>query len=143
MVSIYGLNDKVGNISFYDPQGNNQFTKPYSDDTARIIDKEVSKLIESQYERAKQILKDNETQLILLAEKLLEKEVIFKEDLVAIFGVRHWDEVEVENPNIEEDSTENKTLADSINKNKISDNGIHTEYSSETKNPSSETSEEV
>jgi cell division protease FtsH len=143
MVSIYGLNDKVGNISFYDPQGNNQFTKPYSDDTARIIDKEVSKLIESQYQRAKQILKDNETQLILLAEKLLEKEVIFKEDLVAIFGVRHWDEVEVENPNIEEDSTENKTLADSINKNKISDNGIHTEYSSETKNPSSETSEEV
>jgi cell division protease FtsH len=143
MVSIYGLNDKVGNISFYDPQGNNQFTKPYSDDTARIIDKEVSKLIESQYERAKQILKDNETQLILLAEKLLEKEVIFKEDLVAIFGVRHWDEVEVENPNIEEDSTENKTLTDSINKTKISDNGIHTEYSSETKNPSSETSEEV
>jgi cell division protease FtsH len=143
MVSIYGLNDKVGNISFYDPQGNNQFTKPYSDDTARIIDKEVSKLIESQYQRAKQILKDNETQLILLAEKLLEKEVIFKEDLVAIFGVRHWDEVEVENPNIEEDSTENKTLTDSINKTKISDNGIHTEYSSETKNPSSETSEEV
>ena len=144
MVSIYGLNEKVGNISFYDPQGNNQFTKPYSDDTARIIDEEVSILIESQYQRAKQILKDNEIQLILLAEKLLEKEVIFKEDLVAIFGARQWDEtIVVEKPNLEEDKiiAENKTLTDSTNENKVSDNGVDTEYSSETKKPPSETSE--
>jgi len=137
MVSVYGLNEKVGNISFYDPQGNNQFTKPYSDDTARIIDEEVSKLIESQYQRAKQILKDNETQLILLAEKLLEKEVIFKEDLVAIFGARQWDKI------VEEDKiiAENKTITDSTNEKKAIDNGVDTEYSSETKKPSSETSE--
>jgi len=137
MVSVYGLNEKVGNISFYDPQGNNQFTKPYSDDTARIIDEEVSKLIESQYQRAKQILKDNETQLILLAEKLLEKEVIFKEDLVAIFGARQWDKI------VEEDKiiAENKTITDSTNEKEASDNGVDTEYSSETKKPSSETSE--
>ncbi len=90
MVSIYGLNDKVGNISYYDPNGN-QFTKPYSDDTARVIDEEVSKLIESQYQRALKILGDNQDKLKQLAEKLLEKEVIFKEDLEEIFGKRKWD----------------------------------------------------
>ncbi len=91
MVSIYGLNDKIGNISYYDPQGQSQFTKPYSDDTARVIDEEVSKMIEAQYDRALQLLRDNQDKLGQLAEKLLEKEVIFKEDLVAIFGERPWD----------------------------------------------------
>ncbi|PWL27760.1 MAG: peptidase M41 [Fluviicola sp. XM-24bin1] len=90
MVSVYGLNDKVGNISYYDPHGN-QFTKPYSDETAHVIDEEVSKLIESQYDRALQLLKDNKEKLEQLANILLEKEVIFKEDLVAIFGERPWD----------------------------------------------------
>lgn len=91
MVSIYGLNKEVGNISYYDSQGQNQFTKPYSEETNRVIDKEVSKLIEEQYQRAVQMLKDNKDKLISLAEKLLEKEVIFKEDLVSIFGERPWD----------------------------------------------------
>ena len=77
MVSIYGLNEKIGNISFYDPHGN-QFTKPYSDDTAKMIDEEVSKLVESQYQRALQLLEDNKDKLAQLADKLLEKEVIFK-----------------------------------------------------------------
>ena len=95
MVSIYGLNERIGNISFYDPQGMNQFTKPYSDATARVIDEEVSKLIESQYLRAKQLLADNKDKLEALATILLEKEVIFKEDLVAIFGLRPWDPEEV------------------------------------------------
>jgi ATP-dependent metalloprotease FtsH len=90
MVSVYGLNEKVGNISFYDSQGRDSFTKPYSDDTARIIDEEVSKLIESQYQRALQILSDNKDKLTALAEKLLTSEVIFKEDLEVIFGVREW-----------------------------------------------------
>jgi len=90
MVTVYGLNDRIGNISYYDPHGN-QFTKPYSDETARVIDEEVSKLIESQYNRALQLLKDNQEKLEQLANKLLEKEVIFKEDLVAIFGERPWD----------------------------------------------------
>src|SRR5690554_2543654 len=93
MVSIYGLNDVVGNISYYDSQGQNQFTKPYSEETNRVIDIEVRKLIEEQYTRAKQILTDNKDKLILLAEKLLEKEVIFQEDLVEIFGKRSWDQL--------------------------------------------------
>ena len=91
MVSIYGLNDKIGNISYYDSQGRDSFTKPYSDDTAKTIDEEVSKLIESQYQRAIQLLKENKDKLQALAEKLLTSEVIFKEDLETIFGKRQWD----------------------------------------------------
>ncbi len=91
MVSMYGLNKTIGNISYYDPQGNNGFTKPYSDHTAQVIDEEVSKMIEEQYARALQLLTENKDKLTQLAEKLLESEVIFKEDLVAIFGKRQWD----------------------------------------------------
>lgn len=91
MVSIYGLNKRVGNVSFYDSQGRDMFTKPYSDDTAKIIDEEVGKLIESQYQRAKEILKSYKDQLMILADKLLTDEVIFKEDLEKIFGKRPWD----------------------------------------------------
>ncbi len=90
MVSIYGLNDRVGNVSFYNSRGSESFTKPYSDETAKIIDEEVSKLIEIQYQRAIAILTENEDKLTALANKLLDSEVIFKEDLVAIFGVRKW-----------------------------------------------------
>ena len=91
MVSIYGLNERIGNISFYDSRGRDTFTKPYSDETAHVIDEEVSKLIESQYARALQILTENKDKLTLLAEKLLTSEVIFKEDLVDIFGKRAWE----------------------------------------------------
>ena len=91
MVSIYGLNKRLGNVSFYDSQGRDAFTKPYSEDTSRIIDEEVSILIEQQYQRALDTLKTNEDKLILLAEKLLKTEVIFKEDLELIFGKRVWD----------------------------------------------------
>ncbi|MDO7610368.1 MAG: ATP-dependent zinc metalloprotease FtsH [Crocinitomicaceae bacterium] len=94
MVSIYGLNDKIGNISYYDSRGQDMFTKPYSDDRARIIDEEVSKMIESQYQRALNLLAENKDKLTELAEKLLSSEVIFKEDLVAIFGQRKWDKKE-------------------------------------------------
>lgn len=97
MVSIYGLNEKIGNISYYDSQGREySFSKPYSEDTARTIDEEASKIIEAQYERAKQILRDNKDKLEALAEKLLQKEVIFKDDLVEIFGERPWDALEPE-----------------------------------------------
>ncbi|MFC5282601.1 ATP-dependent zinc metalloprotease FtsH [Pedobacter alpinus] len=92
MVSIYGLNDKIGNMSYYDSRGQESFTKPYSEVTARIIDEEVSKLIESQYARALSVLEENKENLTLLAEKLLSTEVIFKEDLEAIFGKRPFDE---------------------------------------------------
>lgn len=96
MVSIYGLNERIGNISYYDSQGRETFQKPYSEDTARIIDEEVSKLVESQYQRALQILSDNKEQLTQLAEKLLSSEVIFKEDLEDIFGKRPWDREHVQ-----------------------------------------------
>jgi len=88
MVTVYGLNDKIGNISYYDSRGQNQFTKPYSDETARIIDLEVSKIIETSYQRAIDLLKANKEKLTKLAKKLLEKEVIFKDDLEEIIGDR-------------------------------------------------------
>jgi len=91
MVSMYGLNDKLGNISYYDSRGQESFTKPYSEATARIIDEEASKIIEEQYQRALQILRDNQENLGKLAEKLLTSEVIFKEDLEEIFGKRPSD----------------------------------------------------
>ena len=96
MTSIYGLNERVGNISFYDSQGRDAFTKPYSEETAKMIDEEVSKLIESQYQRALQLLSENQDKLSQLADRLLTSEVIFKEDLQAIFGKRQWDPIEAE-----------------------------------------------
>lgn len=92
MIIVYGLNDKIGNISYYDSaQAEFAFQKPYSEKTAQVIDEEISKLIESQYERAIELLTTNRENLSKLAAKLLEKEVIFKEDLEAIFGKRPWD----------------------------------------------------
>ena len=95
MVSIYGLNEKIGNISYYDSRGGDMFTKPYSDDRARIIDEEVSKMIESQYERAIELLSKNKEKLTELANKLLSQEVIFKEDLELIFGKREWEKNDI------------------------------------------------
>jgi cell division protease FtsH len=90
MVGIYGLNERIGNLSYYDSSGENQFTKPYSDVTARTIDEEVSKLVETAYQRALHILTENREKLEELAQLLLEKEVIFKEDLERILGVRPY-----------------------------------------------------
>ena len=107
MVSIYGLNKRVGNRSFYDSQGRDTFTKPYSDETAKIIDEEVSLLIESQYQRALKILTENKDKLEQLADKLLIDEVIFKENLEDIFGKRQWEPAEiVEDKENEQDSVE-------------------------------------
>jgi cell division protease FtsH len=91
MVTYFGLSDKIGNKSYFDSTGQSEysFTKPYSERTAEIIDDEVSKLIDEQYTRAKKILKENDTGLKKLADFLLEKEVIFTEDLERIFGKRH------------------------------------------------------
>lgn len=94
MVTIYGLNEKLGNITYYDSSGQSEynFSKPYSEETAITIDKEISILIEGQYQRAIQILKDNQDKLMQLADILIEKEVIFKDDLETIFGKRPFDE---------------------------------------------------
>ena len=90
MVSIYGLNDVIGNITYYDSTGQSEynFSKPYSENTAQKIDHEISEIIEKQYNRAIDILKTSKDKLTLLAERLLEKEVIFKDDLENILGFR-------------------------------------------------------
>ena len=90
MVTIYGLNDKLGNITYYDSSGQSEynFSKPYSEETAKVIDSEISLLIETQYKRAVQLLEENKDKLIQLADILIEKEVIFKDDLETIFGNR-------------------------------------------------------
>jgi len=130
MVSIFGMSEKVGNVSYYDSTGQSDyaFTKPYSEKTAQIIDEEVKVLIDSQYVRALEVLKKNKKGHEKLADLLLEREVIFSEDLEAIFGKRPWDKkhvipengltetekIETENSkpveSLKGESTENKTL---------------------------------
>jgi ATP-dependent metalloprotease FtsH len=98
-VVYYGLNDKIGNVSYYDSSGQSeyQFGKPYSEDTAKTIDQEIKKMIDAAYVRTKAILVENKDKLTALAEKLLEKEVIFRDDLEVIFGKRPFDKEEVAN----------------------------------------------
>jgi ATP-dependent metalloprotease FtsH len=93
MVTIYGLNEKLGNVTYYDSSGQNEynFGKPYSENTAQVIDKEISDLIEEQYQRAITILNENKDKLLRLADILIEKEVIFKDDLETIFGKRPFE----------------------------------------------------
>lgn len=115
MVTIYGLNDKLGNITYYDSTGQRDygFTKPYSEKTAQVIDEEISKLIEEQYERAIEILSANRDKLTRLAEILLEKEVIFKEDLVEIFGPRPFGDDENTVPAAPADDTKEGDASES------------------------------
>jgi len=98
MVTVYGLSDKIGNLTYYDSSGQNEygFTKPYSERTAELIDKEISDLIEKQYTRAIKLLEENKDKLTELANVLLEKEVIFKDNLEKIFGKRDFDKPETE-----------------------------------------------
>jgi cell division protease FtsH len=93
MVTVYGLNEKLGNITYYDSSGQTDynFSKPYSEETARTIDQEISLMIEEQYQRAIKILQENKDKLNQLADILIEKEVIFKDDLETIFGKRTFD----------------------------------------------------
>ncbi|RKE03663.1 ATP-dependent zinc metalloprotease FtsH [Marinifilum flexuosum] len=117
MVSIFGMSDKVGNVSYYDSSGQSDysFSKPYSEKTAELIDQEVKTLIENSYERAKQVLRNNEEGHNKLAELLLEREVIFSEDLEEIFGKRNFGkEQEAEEkkiiPPTTEDDNESKAV---------------------------------
>jgi cell division protease FtsH len=95
MVSVYGMNDKVGNISFYDPQTENTFTKPYSEETSRMIDEEVRKLIEAAYVKTKELLSQKKEQVEKLAEALLEKEVLFQSDVEVLIGKRPYEEKKI------------------------------------------------
>lgn len=92
MVTVYGMNDKVGNISFYDPQQETTFTKPYSDETAKMIDQEVRKLIDDAYEKTKQLLRDKKGDVEKLADQLLLREVLFQSDVEALIGKRPFEE---------------------------------------------------
>ena len=94
MVTVYGLNDQIGNITFYDSSGQSDynFSKPYSEETAQTIDKEISKIVEKQFIRACKIIKSHKVKLNKLANRLLEKEVIFKDDLISILGTRPFSE---------------------------------------------------
>lgn len=118
MVTIYGLSENIGNISYYDSSGQSEysFSKPYSEETAKKIDAEIKEIIENQYQRALRILSENSDKLHALSNKLLEKEVIFREDLEEIFGKRAWDPELTEKPltsltekeNTVENTTEDK-----------------------------------
>ncbi len=110
-IVYYGLNDKIGNISYYDSTGQSEYslTKPYSEETAKTIDSEVKKMVDVAYAKTKQILQTNKEKLTLLAEKLLDKEVIFKEDLEEIFGKRPFDKEEVK-VDVSSQSTTNPDL---------------------------------
>src|SRR5450432_3311640 len=92
MVTVYGMNDKVGNVSFYDPQQENAFTKPYSEETSKIIDQEVRKLIDLSFERTKLLLTQKKDEVKKLAEALLEKEVLFQSDVEILIGKRPFEE---------------------------------------------------
>ena len=111
MVTIYGLNEKVGNLTYYDSSGQNEygFTKPYSEKTAELIDKEISKIIEEQYQRAIHLLIEHKDKLTELAKVLLDKEVIFKDNLQKIFGDRPFEKLKNESATLEKAETEEET----------------------------------
>ena len=92
MVTVYGMNDKIGNISFYDPTQENYFTKPYSEETGKIIDTEVRLIIENAYNKTKELLTEKRGDVEKLAKELLVKEVLFKSDVEALIGKRPFEE---------------------------------------------------
>jgi AFG3 family protein len=124
------MSEKVGNVSFYDSTGQTDYTfsKPYSEKTAELIDEEVKKLIDEQYVRAKQVLSEHAEGHRKLAELLLEREVIFSEDLQAIFGKRNWGQeklVEVENiEDVKKQNVSDETSNDSEDKNNTAGHSI-------------------
>jgi len=121
-ILIYGLNEKIGNLSYYDSSGQDEYSlsKPYSEDTAKIIDAEISKMIEGEYARAIELLGKHKEKLEVLAQQLLKKEVIFKEDLEKIFGKRPFEteeeaEAKIEEAVVVESDTEEETTISEIN----------------------------
>ncbi len=133
IVTVYGMNDRIGNISFYDSkQSEYNFNKPYSEDTAKIIDEEVKKIVDSAYQRTIKLLTDKKDQLEILAKELLDKEIIFQSDLEKLIGKRPFDKptnyeayTNGEEPKDDEESEsdENKSEEKEENtKSKIGDN---------------------
>ena len=92
MVTVYGMNDKVGNVSYHDPQQENTFTKPFSEETGKMIDEEVRKLIDQAFERTKKLLNERKNEVEILAKELLKREVLFQSDVEALIGKRPYEE---------------------------------------------------
>ncbi|MBN8859741.1 MAG: peptidase M41, partial [Sphingobacteriales bacterium] len=92
MVTVYGMNEKIGNISYYDPQQENYFTKPYSEETGKLIDEEVRKVIEKAYARTKALLTEKKQEVEIIAKELLTREVLFQSDLESLIGKRPFEE---------------------------------------------------
>jgi cell division protease FtsH len=111
MVTVYGMNDKVGNISYYDPQQENYFTKPYSEETGKMIDEEVRKLIDNAYIKTKQLLVEKREEVEKLAKELLVKEVLFKSDVEALIGKRPYEEKKILDIDPEEIASEEPSSA--------------------------------
>ena len=95
MVTVYGMNDKIGNVSYYDPTQENTFTKPFSEETGKMIDEEVRKLIEVAYVHTKKLLTEKKDQVEILAKQLLEKEVLFQSDVELLIGKRPYEEKKI------------------------------------------------
>jgi len=95
MVTVYGMNEKVGNLSFYDPQQESTFTKPYSDDTGKLIDVEVRALVDSAYKRTRELLTEKKEQVDKLAKALLEREVLHQQDVEDLLGKRPYGEKKI------------------------------------------------
>lgn len=95
MITVYGMNPKVGNVSFYDPAQENSFTKPYSEETGKLIDNEVRALIDQAYDRTKQLLSQRKTEVENLAHALLDKEVLHQQDVEELIGKRPYEEKKV------------------------------------------------
>ena len=117
MITVYGMNDKIGNVSFYDPAQENQFTKPYSEETSKMIDEEVRQLIDKAYIYTQKLLTEKANQLHLLAEALLEKEVLFQSDVETLIGKRPYEEKRALDVSDHE-------LLDDVPPLKIAENGI-------------------
>lgn len=143
MVTIYGLSEKVGNLTYYDSSGQSEygFTKPYSEQTAELIDKEISELIETQYKRAIKILKENKDKLTELAEVLLEKEVIFKDNLEKIFGKRTFARDLQEEELLKKEAEEKKKVVENLETEKNDSENVQETSKSET-NTEGQVSEE-
>lgn len=114
MVTVYGMNDKVGNVSFYDPQQENAFTKPYSEETSKIIDQEVRKLIDNAFERTKKLLIEKKEEVRKLAEALLEKEVLFQSDVETLIGKRPFEEKKLLDVDNKEPHAHDGTISEGV-----------------------------
>jgi len=100
MVTVYGMNEKIGNVSFYDPQNDYTFSKPYSEETARMIDQEGRNLIDKAYRRTKELLQSRRNELTIVARELLKKEVLYQADLERLIGKRPFEEKKPHEPEV-------------------------------------------